>query len=544
MEENIKDKYNKENIKNFIASIINKQLGHKLKNLEQKSSSDIKTIIKMNKLTKELTNNLYIFSSQVKKINSKKAYNRELKNPANIRSFSPKNLLFKKKKPIYHHHNNINNIDNNIHNNSNNNNIKLKNNLNKKSLTPSKTVNNIIKKNNIKNKRELLKPSRSIDFQKKNKNNFMNDFDNQSKYSNLTTKTAKKSKIYRTPVRKKNKNLYNKISKTPDNTLRKKDQIDFDITSLDNDIEITKISINFDENQDMALNELNNINKTRFTIRLGPLAEKIQNEKLLIDDDDMFPKEPDIFLNSIEYIFGNLFSFLDIQSFFNFMMINKSYYKLIIKLIINKLENKIKDINKNITELKQNNKSIIFSEEKTKIFEFNNSSMRALSILNSISVESFFNEKKINFEDSKIKLIFDIYFIALGKKKDIININFGNCSREKYIKNYFKNNNKKIIGNIIDNDFKKLLFNSEVINALYEYSYNKLNIISPKNFQRVNKNVTMLCYIIKNIMEHLGIIIKDNNNKTIKQHYNLLSARLHINKELIKKLKALIEINE
>ena len=544
MEENIKDKYNKENIKNFIASIINKQLGHKLKNLEQKSSSDIKTIIKMNKLTKELTNNLYIFSSQVKKINSKKAYNRELKNPANIRSFSPKNLLFKKKKPIYHHHNNINNIDNNIHNNSNNNNIKLKNNLNKKSLTPSKTVNNIIKKNNIKNKRELLKPSRSIDFQKKNKNNFMNDFDNQSKYSNLTTKTAKKSKIYRTPVRKKNKNLYNKISKTPDNTLRKKDQIDFDITSLDNDIEITKISINFDENQDMALNELNNINKTRFTIRLGPLAEKIQNEKLLIDDDDMFPKEPDIFLNSIEYIFGNLFSFLDIQSFFNFMMINKSYYKLIIKLIINKLENKIKDINKNITELKQNNKSIIFSEEKTKIFEFNNSSMRALSILNSISVESFFNEKKINFEDSKIKLIFDIYFIALGKKKDIININFGNCSREKYIKNYFKNSNKKIIGNIIDNDFKKLLFNNEVINALYEYSYNKLNIISPKNFQRVNKNVTMFCYIIKNIMEHLGIIIKDNNNKTIKQHYNLLSARLHINKELIKKLKALIEINE
>ena len=544
MEENIKDKYNKENIKNFIASIINKQLGHKLKNLEQKSSSDIKTIIKMNKLTKELTNNLYIFSSQVKKINSKKAYNRELKNPANIRSFSPKNLLFKKKKPIYHHHNNINNIDNNIHNNSNNNNIKLKNNLNKKSLTPSKTVNNIIKKNNIKNKRELLKPSRSIDFQKKNKNNFMNDFDNQSKYSNLTTKTAKKSKIYRTPVRKKNKNLYNKISKTPDNTLRKKDQIDFDITSLDNDIEITKISINFDENQDMALNELNNINKTRFTIRLGPLAEKIQNEKLLIDDDDMFPKEPDIFLNSIEYIFGNLFSFLDIQSFFNFMMINKSYYKLIIKLIINKLEIKIKDINKNITELKQNNKSIIFSEEKTKIFEFNNSSMRALSILNSISVESFFNEKKINFEDSKIKLIFDIYFIALGKKKDIININFGNSSREKYIKNYFKNNNKKIIGNIIDNDFKKLLFNNEVINALYEYSYNKLNIISPKNFQRVNKNVTMFCYIIKNIMEHLGIIIKDNNNKTIKQHYNLLSARLHINKELIKKLKALIEINE
>ena len=86
---------------------------------------------------------------------------------------------------------------------------------------------------------------------------------------------------------------------------------------------------------------------------------------------------------------------------------------------------------------------------------------------------------------------------------------------------------------------KKLNFNDENINSLYEYSYNKLNIISPKNFIRVNKNVTWFCYLIKNIFEHLGILNKDNNNKNIKQIYNVFCSRLNINQELIKKFQAM-----
>ena len=182
----------------------------------------------------------------------------------------------------------------------------------------------------------------------------------------------------------------------------------------------------------------------------------------------------------------------------------------------------------------------MLKEEKIKIFEYNNSSLRALSILNSITKENFFSEKKINFEDKKIKIIFDLYFIALGKKKDIITLNYKNELREKYIMNYFKNSNNKNFGNIIDYDLKQLKFNDEIINSLFEYSYGKLNFISPKIFQRINKNMTWFCYLIKNILEHLGILNKDNKN--VKQIYNLFCTRLNINNELIKKLKKIQDL--
>ena len=313
------------------------------------------------------------------------------------------------------------------------------------------------------------------------------------------------------------------------------------MASLDNDIEITKISINPDDNQERISNELYNITNTRLTIRLGALAEKIENEKLLIDDDAFFYSS-DKFYKTIEYIFENLYSFLDIKSFFNIILLNKNYFNLMIKLIITKLENRVKDINKYLTDLKTSNKFMNLKEEKIKQFEYNNSSIRALSILNTIPIDKFFSEKKINFQDKNISLIFDLYFISIGKKKDIINCNFEEGYREKYIMKYFKNNGKINFGNVLDNELKKINFTDEIINSLYEYSNNKLNIISPKNFHRVNKNVTWFCYLIKNIFEHLGIINKDNNNKNIKQMYNIFCSRLNINQELIKRLKVIHDL--
>ena len=64
-------------------------------------------------------------------------------------------------------------------------------------------------------------------------------------------------------------------------SLKKKEEIDFDLTSLDNDIEITKISINPDDNQERISNELYNISNARLTIRLGALAEKPMQDLLL-----------------------------------------------------------------------------------------------------------------------------------------------------------------------------------------------------------------------------------------------------------------------
>ena len=80
-----------------------------------------------------------------------------------------------------------------------------------------------------------------------------------------------------------------------------------------------------------------NLKNARLTIRLGALAEKIENEKLLIDDDIIFPKISDDFLQIIEIIFDNLFSFLDIKSFFNMIILNKMYFNSILKLLMNRI---------------------------------------------------------------------------------------------------------------------------------------------------------------------------------------------------------------
>ena len=528
MEAKIPKYNNKENLKNLIESIIKKQIGKKLQNLEEKNNSEIKEIKQLSNISTELINNLHNFSRKIKKKHNENKNQKQIINNTKIKSFSPTNMSIKRGKDKKKH---INNNINNINNNNRINHFNLKNNLMvKRSLTPLKTSSTIMKKTIVKYKRDIKTPTKHIDIYKKNRN--IDNSDNQSKHSYLTNR--KKSK---TPIRKKNKNYFNNISKTPDHSLMKKNINEFDLASLDYEKEMTKMSINFDENQDRISKELNYMNNARLTIRLGALAEKIENEKLLIDDDIFFPKTFDNFINVIEIIFDNLFSFLDIKSFFNILLLNKAYFNLIIKLLINKLDNKVKNINQYLKDLKSKNESLNLKEEKITKFEYNKGSIRALSTLNSITVENFFSEKKINFEDKNIKLIFDLYFISIGKKKDIITSNFEKGFREKFIMNYFKSNNKNIIGNIIDNEFKQIKFSDEIINSLYEYSLDKLNIISPKNFQRVNKNITWFCYLIKNLMEHIGIINKDNKNRNINQVYNIFCSRLHINKELSKKLK-------
>jgi hypothetical protein len=90
-----------------------------------------------------------------------------------------------------------------------------------------------------------------------------------------------------------------------------------------------------------------------------------------------------------------------------------------LRLIITKVEKKLKEINKVLSDIKQINKDSI-KEEKIKPFEFTVNSVRAISLLNTITVERFFNEKRIDFNNKYINLIFDLYFICIGKKRDII----------------------------------------------------------------------------------------------------------------------------
>ena len=153
------------------------------------------------------------------------------------------------------------------------------------------------------------------------------------------------------------------------------------------------------------------------------------------------------------------------------------------------------------------------------------------------------NINKNNIIDIRnIILIFDLYFITLGKKKIINNFNENNNLKIEYICNYFNNNKINSIGEIIQNDLKDIKFNDYIINSLYEYSYKYINIINPNYYEKINKDIAILVFLIKNILDYVGISqIENKNNKLYEQKMIIINqSRLNIKNILLNKYNQIL----
>ena len=536
--------YEKYNIKEIISSIIQKQLNQRLIKLELKNKNEINETQIITQKSNELIKELSHLSYKVKKKINLKKNNIKLSSSKNILKSNSQIILNKKyqKKSLY-------------------NNNKFKNLYFKKNQTPIKNINTISILNLNKCKSSKI-PNISLDRilikNKKNNNNRLGNI----KTNNNKNKIRKYSKDI--SIKRKKKKILKYFSPSEDKSITKNN-----IYNYINDLDIDNISINFEDEQRISQIDIykseNNIDKDDknskrlLSLKLGPLIETIENEKrinflsnnLFKNDTNSRNEEnivkysnynENIFPIIIEYIFEYLYIFLDTKSFFNFLIINKEYFKLLITLLITKKEENVNHINKILTELKKNNSFLNFKDNKIKTFEYNINSNRAISLLNTITVENFFNEENINFKDKKVSLIFDLYFISIGKKIDVIEYNFNNKLRQKYIINHFKLNNKKNIGIILDSEIKNILFNDEIINSLYNYSYNYINLISPTYLQKINKNIALISFLIKNILENIGITKDFTNNNNLKKFYQLYCSRLNINKEIIKRLKKIKDL--
>ena len=250
--------------------------------------------------------------------------------------------------------------------------------------------------------------------------------------------------------------------------------------------------------------------------------EKIKNQKIF-----------DNFKTSIQYFL----KYLQIQDILNLYKTKKEILKIIINIQIKNTQKTIDEINSIFSSKNININDSSFSKN-LKPFELNTNSIKAISLLNSISkanfIKSIQNYKNITNINNKINikkiiLIFDLYFIALGKKKDINNLN-DNYKKLDYICNYFKNNKNKLMGIIIENDLKGKKFNDYIINSLYEYSYKYINIINPNYYKKINKDIAILVFLIKNILDFVGMSYNDNNNKNHSNNKNNEQKLLLINK--------------
>ena len=229
-------------------------------------------------------------------------------------------------------------------------------------------------------------------------------------------------------------------------------------------------------------------------------------------------------------------------------LINKECFKMLMHFLISKTEDALDDAKESLTNLKKNNSDIIDQDDNNnnfciKPFECNIHSSRAITLLNSIPIGSIFNnEKTIDLNNKYIILVFDLFFIALGYKKQILSFKNDSKAKWNFYKNYFEKSSNKFFGNIIENKVKGKIFDNDIINSLYEYSYNYINIITPSYFQKINNDIALFVFIVKNILEHVGITKDISNKKNATKLYLLYHARISKNSILLQKLNKISSI--
>ena len=217
--------------------------------------------------------------------------------------------------------------------------------------------------------------------------------------------------------------------------------------------------------------------------------------------------------------------YLDIPELCKLMLVNKECYTTIMNILVSKTEITIDILEEEISKLKESNTNINFDEVKINPFSFSSNSTRAISLLNN---SSGFNLTNSNNKTSKeIFIIFGIFFIAVGKKKEYLSL-VTEEQKINYISNYFKKDVS--LGNLIENEIKGKVFDDKTIASLYKYSYRYINIISPNRFQRINKDFAIFVFVVKNILEHIGAL--EQNIKPEKE-FVLYNARLKNNKEIL-----------
>ena len=373
--------------------------------------------------------------------------------------------------------------------------------------TLNKEINGLISNENKNedNKNILNEENDKINNEKKNIESVGDNIDNKEKI--MEEKKSKEIKENNTKNNKENK----------DNIIIPKEKKNIDYLAGDTSINFTLI----EPEPDAKMDENDENNKT-IDLNISGLSEQLTlEEKFQTHLDDIL-------------------IYLDNNEIFNLLLINKECFKTIMNFLISKTEIKIDIFEEEISHILEDNKSLAnidITNLKIKKFEFNANSSRAISLLNTISTNNFIKIKNEFLNNKEINIIFNILFIAQGKN-EIIRIE-NNEKKWEYIFNYFQEYiSNQTMGTFIEKNLNGKIFDDNIINSLYKYSYKYLNIISPNHFQKINKDIAILVFIIKDMLEHLGILTDTKLNP--EKELTLINSRMRSNKEILDKLN---EIN-
>jgi len=384
--------------------------------------------------------------------------------------------------------------------------------------------------------------------------------------SNKFASTSKKKKgINKEKENEKSKTMRNFYKRNKLTLKREKyDQFEYryKISDLSKELELLCENDYFDN--DKRLDRLMLNDKSRGGIKI-PSPKQNDLESKLISIDQCLPKNinKDDLLTSDNYLYLKcrkkstnkinkeeqlescieyIKDYLSNNDLFNLGLINKEFFKIILRFLISRTEKKIEIIKGKISDLTKKYKNINMNSKDINQFECNINSTRAIILLNSISINNLFKPSSPLMNNSDVIFIFELFFIAIGKKSEILKYNkiteSRNNKRWMHICKYFKDNENKLLGNIIEKELINNKFNNEIINSLYEWSHNKINIITPNYFQKINKDIAILVFIIRDLLECFGISQEKKINP--QKLYILHNIRKNLEETINKKLNELL----
>ena len=342
-----------------------------------------------------------------------------------------------------------------------------------------------------------------------NNSNSINSFNNNNSLNNIKTINNKSNSI-----------TNNNSSNINNSTSRGNNNINNIIIShpkvnpnfLDNNDEI-----NFTLVEDSPMEENDNdFNKT-IDLNISGLSDQLSLEEVF------------------ESHLDEVSRYLEMKDLCKLMLVNKECFTSIMNVLISKTEITIDILEEELTRVKTANKNIDFSKTKLTPFKFSSNSARAVSLLNNNSGCNLIKFNKTQSSVNKeIFIIFGIYFIAAGKKREYLQLE-NDDDKINYITSYFKNDLEKMsVGSLIEKEINGKIFDDNIISSLYKYSYKYIHIISPSRFQKANKDIAIFVFVIKNILEHIGTF--DLQNIKPDKEYILYHARLENNKTILDEL--------
>lgn len=327
----------------------------------------------------------------------------------------------------------------------------------------------------------------------KNKNNINDSINKDNKWSKASDKVkALNSSLI----------IYNKLKRAKVTFLE--EEKDFDLIFKDSKIEDMDLNANLD----------NELNTTQNSEQMS-LEEKLESNLDIIS------------------------RYLDLSDIGNLMLANKECFKTIINYLISKNEITIELLQDEIKRLKEYNPNINFDNLKIKPFKLSVNSMRAISLLNASSGNNILRQNNEQLNKKEIILVYTLYFVAIGLKKNVLILN--DSQKIEYMQNHFKQkcNGQNIFGKVIESEINGKIFDDKIISSLFNISKGKLDIISPNYFQKINKDIAIFVFIIKDLLEHIGLL--GSHFLKPDKEFILLNSRLNANKAILDELNKIEE---